>query len=281
MGPSLSLVLALSMGAPLSFSTPTQVELERGIRAFEDFKDTEAAVIFHRVLDRSPPGSLAAKARVYLGLIALNALDLDEAKVQFRHALEADPAAVLPRQAPPKAQPVFDQVRHDISAQAGAPPAVPETAAKAAPAVVPEAAPAAAPETGQPPAPSAANSGELLAPSFDKPPLAEGASSAAPKAGADFIDTSAPKPASSSHVASYVLIAATAVLTGVAIYGGYEVASYNSMVAAGNSAVGSGSVPYSASQISSNRGPASFWAIGWPVTAVLAAAGGVGAVLTW
>jgi hypothetical protein len=82
-------------------------------------------------------------------------------------------------------------------------------------------------------------------------------------------------------VASYVLIAATAVLTGVAIYGGYEVANYNSMVAAGNNAVGSGSVPYSASQIGSNRGPASFWAVGWPVAACVAAAGVVGAVLTW
>src|ERR1700733_5523688 len=111
MGLSSTLVLALSVGAPLSFSTPTQAELERGIHLFENFKDSEAAVVLRRVLSRSPPGSLAAKARLYLGLIAFNAIDPDEAKVQFRKALEANPAAELPQQASPKARLAFDQVR--------------------------------------------------------------------------------------------------------------------------------------------------------------------------
>ena len=70
-------------------------------------------------------------------------------------------------------------------------------------------------------------------------------------------------------------------MVGLAIYGGAEVASYNSMVASGNSAVGSGSVPYSASQIASNRGPAGFWAVGWPIAAGLGAVGVAGSVLVW
>jgi hypothetical protein len=281
MGLSLSLVFSLSVGAPLSFATPTQAELERGIGLFENFKDSEAAVVFRRVLTRSPPGSLAAKARLYLGLIAFNAIDPDEAKVQFRHALEANPAAELPRQASPKAKLAFDQVRRDLSketaAAAEAPAATPWEAAGAMPEA---AAPAPVPPVA---APEGVASAEMLTPRFDAAAPAEAPSPAveATSQSGGLIEVSAPQASPSSHVASYVLIAATAVLTGVAIYGGYEVANYNSMVAAGNNAVGSGSVPYSASQIGSNRGPASFWAVGWPVAACVAAAGVVGAVLTW
>src|SRR5579863_2885886 len=117
----LPLVMALSAGAPLTYSTPTKVEFERGVTLFEDFKDSEAGAIFRRVLERSPPGFMAAKAHLYLGLIAFNALDPDEAKLEFRRALEANPAAELPSQASPKARLAFGEVRRDMAKELAPP----------------------------------------------------------------------------------------------------------------------------------------------------------------
>jgi hypothetical protein len=53
------------------------------------------------------------------------------------------------------------------------------------------------------------------------------------------------------------------------------------MVATGNGA-GNGVKPtYNSSQLASAHGPASFWAIGWPVAAGLGAAGLTGTILAW
>ncbi len=241
--PIVQLLVALAGGpaggAPAR-STP-QAALQAAVRLFEGFKDDQAAAALRTLLARSPPASVAAKAHVYLGLIALNAGDADSAKSEFAAALRADVLVDLPPGQSPKARLAFGQVRSALVAQGEA---------SATPTKPPEAADSTA-----------------LIPAFDTAPAA----ATAPAAG---VEQAAP---SGSHVAAYVLGAATLVLAGVAIYGGVEVHNITSTVNTANSA-GAGSKPTYSNDA---RGPASFWAVAWPVAAGLSAAGVVGTVLTW
>ncbi len=235
--PVVQLLVALS-GNPTSEAAPPspQVALHEAIRLFESFKDDKAAAALQALLKQSPPDSIAAKAHVYLALIALNAADAEGAKAEFATALRTDVLVDLPPGQSPKARLAFGQVRSSLVAQGEAattpPPPQPPT----------QPAPAAAT------APNGATTVEL--------------------------ETAGP---SRSHLAAYILGGATLVLTGVAIYGGVEVLNFNSTVNAGNSAAAGTKPTYS----NDARGPASFWAVGWPVAAGLAAAGVVGTVLTW
>jgi hypothetical protein len=207
------------------------VALDDAVHLFESFEDSRAAAELTSLLRHSLPGEIAAKAHLYLGLIALNASKPDEVKAEFRHALEANPGIELPRDASPKARLAFGEVRHALMAEfeaGGARANEPFTAA-----------PAASAETQR-------------------------------------------ARTSHSHAVAYILGAATVVFAGVAVYGGIQLLNYNSMVSSGNSSVGSGAKPpYSLDQLNSARGPASFWAVGWPVSAALGAAGVAGTILTW
>ncbi len=232
---------APTTGAPASF----QAALDEAVELFDSFEDERAAMKFHALLANKLPGQIASKAHLYLGLIALNAFEPDDAKAEFRRALEANPAADLPPQASPKARLAFGEVRRDLSAEVEGTAPGPRRARNAVQAAVPSR-----------PEPAAA--------------------AAAPTAQRE------QEPPGHSHTAAYVIGAATVVLAALAIYGGVEVLDYNSAVSAGNSYAGTGTnPPNSWSGLSSAKSSASFWAVGWPVAAGLAAAGVVGAVLTW
>ena len=206
------------------------------VKLFEAFEDERAAAALRQLLKRAPPGNVVSKAHLYLGLIAFNHFDPDEARIEFRRALEANPANNLPPQASPKARLAFAQVRRDVEAEV---------------------------ETGS----RAPNEGTALMPAFESVP-ATGTTSP------QEVEQTAP---AHPRVAAYLLGAATLVLAGLAVYGGVEVLNFNSTVNAANSAATGTKPTYS----NDARGPASFWAVGWPLAAGLGAAGVVGTVLTW
>jgi hypothetical protein len=117
--------------------------LGEAIVAFEKLRDEDAADLLHAVLIRDPPSPIRAKAHLYLGLIALNAVRTDEAREQFKIALSANATIELPPYASPKAQLVFaeaeTQRRRDLQRSLSAPlsgesPAVAVVAPVAAPA---------------------------------------------------------------------------------------------------------------------------------------------------
>jgi tetratricopeptide (TPR) repeat protein len=249
--PIVRILIALS-GNPLTVAAtqPPRSALHEAVQLFENFEDERAAAAFKALLARSPPGEIAAQAHAYLGLIAFNAFQPDEAKAEFRHALEANSAVDLPPTASPKARLAFGQVRRDLEAEI-------ETGTRSA---------RRSPPAHQPVRQPAYN--DAMVPAVEPAPLA--ATAASPTE----VEQAEP---SRSHTAAYVLGGATLVLAGLAIYGGVEVLNYGSMVGAGQV----GEPKYTLDQLNSARGPASFWAVGWPVAAGRAAAGVVGAALTW
>ncbi len=88
--------------------------LARAVQHFEGLDDARAASELEMLLRSGPPDPLAAKAHVYLGLIAFNRLHLAEAREQFRAALEADPTVDIPPQdASPKARVAFAQAQRE------------------------------------------------------------------------------------------------------------------------------------------------------------------------
>ncbi len=233
----LAQVLVALSGAPTA-APPASMEgaLDDAVQFFESFEDERAAMKFRALLARSPPGEIAARAHLYLGLIAFDDIKPDLAKVEFRRALEANPAIDVPSKASPKARLAFAAVRHALEVEM-------EGAASAPKSPAAERAPAAA----------------TTAPSAE----------------------TAQESPSHSHTAAYVLGAVTLALAVLAVYGGIQVVNYNSMIGTGNGS-GNGVVPtYTSDQIASAHGPASFWAVGWPVAAGLGAAGLTGTVLTW
>ncbi len=96
--------------------------LADGIQLYEDEHDPEASAILHALLAAAPPAPIAAKAHVYLGLIAFNALATPEALAEFSLAIQADAAVELPRDCSPKARIAFTQAQ--LANGAGPPPDV-------------------------------------------------------------------------------------------------------------------------------------------------------------
>ncbi len=119
-----ALSLACLRASAALATVPT--ELEKAVRLFDDFEDKKAEAVLFDLLRHAPPPEQAAKAHVYLGLIALNALKSDKAKAEFKLALNLDTTTELPFDAAPKARLTFDQARREVEqdAQTGrAPPA--------------------------------------------------------------------------------------------------------------------------------------------------------------
>ncbi len=119
------LLVALS-GNPSSAAAArpsVQAALQDAIRRFESFDDKGAAAELRALLRRSPPAAVAAKAHIYLGLIALNATDLENAKAEFEKAVRTDVLLDLPPGLSPKAQILFAEARRGLaSGTFGAPP---------------------------------------------------------------------------------------------------------------------------------------------------------------
>jgi hypothetical protein len=238
LAPLVHLAFALSGNPPVAAEpSPMERSLDDAVQFFESFDDERAALKFRALLAGSPPGEIAAKAHLYLGLIAFDNIKPDLAKLEFRRALEANPGVDVPPKTSPKARLAFAAALHNFELEM-------------------EGAAAAPKRPRMEPAPAAATA--------VSPAEVEGAT--------------APR----SHTAAYVLGGLTLALGAVAIYGGIDLVNYNSMVNTGNGSGGSALRPtYTSDQLASGRGQASFWAIGWPVSAGLAAAGLVGTFLTW
>jgi hypothetical protein len=122
--PVLQLLLLLA-GNPTGVApavVSTQRACDDAVQLFEDFEDEAAALKLRTLLLRLPPGEIAAKAHLYLGLIAFNDMKPDLAKAEFRRALEANPAIDLPRQASPKTRLAFAAARRALEVELEARP---------------------------------------------------------------------------------------------------------------------------------------------------------------
>ncbi len=109
----------------LALSTPAIAQspatLAGAIAAFNDFDDAKAKATLDRVIAASPTGLDAAKAHVYLGLIAVNALDSNRARAEFVRALAIEPTVEVPYEASPKARLVFEQAQKQFSRESSQP----------------------------------------------------------------------------------------------------------------------------------------------------------------
>ncbi len=148
--PVVQIVVALS-GAPMVVAEAPTVQraLADAVELFESFEDERAKVEFLALLGRSPPDEVAAKAHIYLGLIAFNAFQTSEAKAEFRLALEANFAEDLPQNESPKARGAFQQVRRALTAELDTPKSA-QPVARRAPAAATSGEAAAVEESPQP-----------------------------------------------------------------------------------------------------------------------------------
>jgi hypothetical protein len=111
--------MLLAFSAPaLAQSAPT---LARAIAYFNNFQDAKAKVTLEQVLAANLAGLNAAKAHVYLGLIAVNALDSKRARAEFMKALTIEPTVEVPYEASPKARLVFDQAQREFARESNQP----------------------------------------------------------------------------------------------------------------------------------------------------------------
>jgi hypothetical protein len=143
LAPLLQVVVALSGAAPQSSA---QAALDDAVQFFESFEDERAAMKFRALLARAPPGEIAAKVHLYLGIIAFDDMKPDVARTEFRRALEANPAVELPPKTSPKTRLAFGGVRHALELEMdpgtrGSKPAAAPAAAISAPVLVIEAEP--------------------------------------------------------------------------------------------------------------------------------------------
>ncbi|HUB07446.1 MAG TPA: hypothetical protein VMB50_10605 [Myxococcales bacterium] len=120
-------ILAACLAALLAAAPPS---LAHAIAAFNNFQDDEAAVELERIVRFNPTSEDAAKAHLYLGLIALNALDSKRARKEFEAALAIEPTLEVPYEASPKARVVFDQAQKEFAAESNR---VPRRAAPSGP----------------------------------------------------------------------------------------------------------------------------------------------------
>ena len=118
LAPLVQVALALSGSPPAAVpSAAMERTLNDALQFFESFDDERAAMKFRAVLALSPPGEIAAKAHLYLGLIAFDDIKPDLAKVEFRKALEANPGIDVPAKTSPKSRLAFAAVRHSLEVE--------------------------------------------------------------------------------------------------------------------------------------------------------------------
>jgi hypothetical protein len=121
-----------------------RAELDAGVRALNDFQDERAFRLLTHLLTEGPPSTIAAKAHVYLGMIAFDKLDIDAAREEFRRAVTIDPSLEPPLTMAPKARLAFSEARRAVTSDF----ARPEPRAALAPTALP-AAPEAAVSEGE------------------------------------------------------------------------------------------------------------------------------------
>jgi hypothetical protein len=111
--PTATLLLILALSAP-AFAQPDPT-LAHAIAYFNNFEDAKAKATLEQLLLMHPGSLDSAKAHVYLGLIAVNALDSNLARAEFLKALAIEPTVEVPFEASPKARLVFEQAQKQFS----------------------------------------------------------------------------------------------------------------------------------------------------------------------
>ncbi len=89
--------------------------LDEAVGLYQAMDDARAAEAFMKVLAASPPGEVAAKAHLYLGLIAFNAFHPDAARAEFMKAILANPAIDLPPGVAPKTRISFAEAHRAVA----------------------------------------------------------------------------------------------------------------------------------------------------------------------
>lgn len=84
------LIAASFVPASSSPSSTPVAQLEEAVRSFNNFDDAKAAEQLRMVLAYLPSPDVAAKAHLYLGLIAFNAHELERAQKEFQLAVRLD-----------------------------------------------------------------------------------------------------------------------------------------------------------------------------------------------
>jgi tetratricopeptide (TPR) repeat protein len=191
------LFFGVAMGSSsVARAAPADAQLAKAIHMFEQLDDEGSTLALRALVASNPPSEVAAKAHIFLGLIAFNAFRADEAREEFKKALRLNAAIELPRRVSPKAKLGFAQARQELSQE------VENSAAPLAPAP-PLATAAPAPAPAPAPMVLTSNSTESVEPSH-------------------------------SHVLSFVLGGGAVVAAGLAIFGGVEVAQDVSLVNSAN-----------------------------------------------
>ncbi len=121
-------VLILTTARPaLAMDNSAQAAtLRKAIRLVAKLDDDRAKEMLLGLLRHSPRAAIAAQCHLYLGIIALNALDTEGARYEFKKAISIDATVELPINASPKARMVFTESQGDLSQNPGqAPPPMP------------------------------------------------------------------------------------------------------------------------------------------------------------
>ncbi len=192
---SVGLALVVILGAPDATHDPGRM-LARAVALVQNFDDAKAEPILRELLRHSPSRPVAGRAHLYLGIIAMNAVDTERAMEEFKKALLIEPALDFVRGGSPKARLAFEEARHALEGQLRS--------------EEPEA---------QPPLASRAG---LATPASAAPldPYAESSIAA--------------REPRSGHALAITLGAVGLVALGVGVYGGVDLLDYNSSVSTAN-----------------------------------------------
>jgi hypothetical protein len=282
--------------------------LNKAISLYNNLDDAAAAKELRALLGKHDlADSVASRAHLYLGLIALNAINSKEARDEFEEALKLDPMIELPRRASPKSKLAFSEARHDLQIEM-AKPVQPARRATAPPSTSPGSPPAAAPgalpnlelspdqslnpQPSPPPEAAQAPVSEAVpapqpaaaAPPPPMPPPPRGPimlipPPAPPPADTLIVDEHAKEepPPAKNYAVSITLGALTLVAGGFAITGAVEVNRYNATLTDARNNPGK----YSGGTIAARENTAQIWEISAIALAVLSAVGVTTTVLTW
>ncbi len=144
-------------------SSAQAATLKKAIRLVAKLDDDAAKEMLLGLLRHSPNAPIAAQCHLYLGIIALNALDTEGARYEFKKAISIDATVELPINASPKARMVFTESQGDLSQSPGPPPVPVAPAPAPTPGVV-------VVENNPPPAPAPAAPPAQLAAPFEPRP---------------------------------------------------------------------------------------------------------------
>ena len=143
-GARVLLMLSLACSVRQARASPQDdARLRQAVQLFNQFNDEEASAALRELLRHAPRAPVAAKAHLYLGLIAFNELDMDAAHRELQQAILLYPAIELPANSSPKARIEFGEIQRRLatSGQGNASVLVlPATQPRAASPAAPEAA---------------------------------------------------------------------------------------------------------------------------------------------